>query len=335
MRLFVAALCSMLLPATATAATATSDARTDIVNLRHGRLGSTQQFLGWTADGEAVSRRLVCSEGGTTSCRASINTLKLGAAERSTVLFEIEELYETATARDPKGPISTREASAFIRGERAAIDALGELTPSPAAADPAGVFGEIGGEPTQVYLRTSSRRTDEEALNLYISVRGPRGASVDLEHMVQAPWRVDSEQVLDARISPDGTTVWLAMHYTDGVMCWDGEDIELTIADRGRVRAQLANAAGLRADRAGELHEAATRFQQATREDPSYAWGWFNQGALSSRAGDVDAAAASLREAIALDPSLAARACDDEDYTALAASAEGDALMACGYEEGC
>ncbi len=330
MRRFVAALCLLLMPSVASA-----DAREDIIALRHGHTASHQQFLGWTEDGQAISRRLVCSEGGALTCRASIDTLQVGATEHDQVLFENDALDVTASADDPKGPISTTEAMAFIRGEAEALASLGPLEPGTTTDDPEGIFGTIGGEPTQIYLRTSKHRTDEMALNLYISVRGPRGATIDLEHMVNAPWRVGSRQVLDARTSPDGESVWLAMHYTDGAMCWDGEDIELTIADRSAVRAKLANAAGLRAYRAGELDEAATLFEQATTEDPTYAWGWFNQGALQSQRGDVQGAALSLAEAIELDPSHQERACADEDYGALAATDEGMALMDCGYEEGC
>jgi len=330
MRRFVAALCLLLVPSVASA-----DAREDIIALRHGRTASHQQFLGWTEDGQAISRRLVCSEGGALSCRASIDTLQVGVAERNDVLFDNDALDETASVDDPKGPISTAEATAFIRGEAKALDALGPLDPGTTTGDPEGIFGTIGGEPTEIYLRTSKHRTDEMALNLYISVRGPRGATIDLEHMVNAPWRVGSRQILDARISPDGESVWLAMHYTDGAMCWDGEDIELTIANRSLVRAKLANAAGLRAYRADEIDEAATLFEQATAEDPTYAWGWFNQGALHSQSGDLEGAAVSLSEAIALDPSHQARACDDEDYGALAATEDGMELMDCGYDEGC
>jgi hypothetical protein len=327
---FLAALSLLLIPSIASA-----DARQDIIDLRRGDTVSHQEFLGWTDDGQAISRRLVCSEGGAMWCRATIDALKPGAAQSSHVLLDNDGLDEVATPGDPKGPISASEATAFIRGEAKALGALGHLSPGSSTRDPEGIFGEIGGEPTEIYLRTSSHRTDEMALNLYISVRGPRGASIDLEHMVNAPWRVGDEQVLDARISPEGDSVWLAMHYTDGAMCWDGEDIELTIAVRGQVRAKLANAAGLRAYRAGELDEAAALFDQATVEDPTYAWGWFNRGALHSQRGEVEAAALSLTEAIALDPSHQERACGDDDYQALAETTEGAALMGCTYQEGC
>lgn len=333
MRFLLVLAASFLLPSVAAA-----DARKDILDLRHGRTSSHQEFLGWTDDGRAVSRRLVCAEYGEVTCRATIDALAVGSADRTTLLWEnTESLYETATADDPKGPISTAEASAFIRAERRALDSLAGLDPGERAADPAAAFGTIGGEPTRIYVRTSSHPDPDEepALRLHIAVEGPRGVSIDLERLDNTPWHVDDQDVLDARVSPDGSAVWMAIHYRDGVMCWDGEDIELTIADRDRVRAQLANAVGLRADRAGETDEAQARFVDATTEDPSYAWGWWNRGALESRRGDVEAAAKSLREAIALDESFAARACADADYAALASSAEGAELLDCGYAEGC
>ena len=204
-------------------------------------------------------------------------------------------------------------------------------------ADPAAAFGTIGGEPTEIYVRTTSHPDpdQEPALRLHVAVRGPRGVSVDLERLDNTPWHVDAQEVLEASISPDGRAVWMAIHYRDGVMCWDGEDIELSIADRANVRAKLANAVGLRADEAGETHEAYARFVEATTEDPGYAWGWWNRGALESRRGDVDAAAKSLAQAIALDQGFAERACGDEDYAALLGSEAGAALVSCGYEEGC
>lgn len=317
---------------------ASADARKDIVELRHGRTRSHQELLGFSADGHALTRRLVCAEYGEVTCRATIDELAVGSPERTTVLWEnTESLYETATASDPKGPISTAEATAFIRAEDRALRGLGRLSPGERVADPAAAFGTIGGEPTEIYVRTSSHPDpdQEPALRLHVAVRGARGASVDLEALDNTPWHVDAQEVLDARISPDGEAVWMAIHYRDGVMCWDGEDIELSIADRSLVRAKLANAVGLRADRAGEQAEAYARFVDATVEEPSYAWGWWNRGALEGRRGDLAAAAASLGKAIALDPSFAERACADDDYAALAGSALGAELLACGYAEGC
>ncbi|MEM7154567.1 MAG: tetratricopeptide repeat protein [Myxococcota bacterium] len=328
MRRILAALSLMLVPSIASA-----DARQDIIDLRRGQLESQSTFLGWTDDGRAVSRRLVCSEGGAVVCRASIDALEVGADEESTVLFHSDN-FEGDYEDPRKGPVSTAEAMAFIRGETKALDDLGALEAGTKSSDPKGVFGVVGGTQTKVYLRTSRHRTDEEALNLFISVRGPRGASIDLEHMVNAPWRVDSEQVIDARISPDGESVWLAMHYTDGVMCWDGEDIELTIADRGRVRAQLANAAGMRAYRSGDFDEAAELFGEATAEDPSYGWSWFNQGAMHSRNGDFEEADQSLRNAMNTDHRFAERACADDDYHALMVEDPAYAAMCNEQEEG-
>jgi tetratricopeptide (TPR) repeat protein len=86
---------------------------------------------------------------------------------------------------------------------------------------------------------------------------------------------------------------------------------------------------------AGELDEASEWFHEATKEDPSYAWGWFNRGALESRRGELEAAAKSVGKAIELDDRHRTRACADADYTALAATQAGGALLECGYEEGC
>jgi len=332
MRSLLALAALVLLPSLAAA-----DARKDIVELRHGRTSSHQELLGWTHDGHAVSRRLVCSDDGGVTCRASIDELAVGSRERTTVLWESDSLEETATTDEPKGPISTAEATGFIRAEAKAMRAHASLSAGERVAEPAAAFGTIGGEPTEIYVRTSSHSNPDEdpALRLHVAVRGARGASVDIERIDDTPWRVDAQEVLDASVSPDGRAVWMAIHYQDGVMCWDGEDIELSIADRGQVRAKLANAVGLRADEAGETDEAYARFVEATTEDPGHAWGWWNRGALESRRGDVDAAAKSLASAIAIDESFAERACADEDYAALVASEAGETLVACGYAEGC
>lgn len=327
MRSSLALVALLLLPSVAAA-----DARKDIVELRHGRTRSHHELLGWTDDGRAISRRLVCAEYGEVTCRASIDELAVGATERETLLWEsTESLYESATPDDPKGPISTAEATAFIRAEARALAAHASLSPGERVVDPAGAFGTIGGEPTEIYVRTSSHPDPDEepALRLHVAVRGPRGVSIDLESLENAPWRVDAQEVLEASVSPDGRAVWTAIHYRDGVMCWDGEDIELTIADRGRVRAKLANAVGLRADQAGEPAEAYARFVEATTEDPGYAWGWWNRGALESRRGDVEAAVESLAEAIALDGAFAERACTDGDYAGVVGSEVGG-MITCG-----
>jgi tetratricopeptide (TPR) repeat protein len=309
---------------------ALADARRDIVELRHGRTRSHHAFLGWTEDGEAVSRRLVCSEGGEVACRATIDVLKPGGNERTTLLWEnTESLYEVATPENPKGPISAAEATAFIRAEAKARSTFDRLVPGDVVTPPAEAFGTIGGEPTRIYLRTSDHPSQEESLRLHVAVLGPRGVAIDLERLDNEPWRIEGHELLDARVSPDGSSVFVAMHYLDGVMCWDGEDIELTIADRHAVRAKIANAVGLRAYRAGELDEARARFHDATVEDPDYAWGWFNLAALQSRHGELDASARSLGRAIDLDERLRQRACNDDDFTALADTEPGRALLRC------
>lgn len=307
-----------------------ADARRDIVELRHGRTRSHHAFLGWTDDGHAVARRLVCSEGGEVACRATIDVLKPGVDERTTLLWEnTESLYEVATPENPKGPISVAEATAFIHAEAETLRTFDRLVPGEVVTPPDEAFGTIGGEPTKIGLRTSEHPTQEDALRLHVVVRGPRGVTIDLERLTNEPWRIEGYAVLDASVSPDGSSVFVATHYLDGVMCWDGEDIELTIADRHAVRAKLANAVGLRAYRAGELDEARARFHDATVEDPEYAWGWFNQAALQSRRGELEHSARSLSHAIDLDERLRKRACNDDDFTALADSEPGRAVLRC------
>jgi tetratricopeptide (TPR) repeat protein len=309
---------------------ALADARRDIVELRHGRTRSHQTFFGWTEDGQAVARRLVCSEGGEMTCRATIDVLEPGEDDHTTLLWEnTESLYEVATPEDPKGPISLAEATAFIRAEAKALRTWDRLVPGAVVSPPAEAFGTIGGEPTWIYLRTSNHPTEEDALRLHVAVRGPRGVSIDLEQIDNEPWRLEGFDLLDARVSADGSSVFVAMHYMDGVMCWDGEDIELTVADRRAVRAKIANAVGLRAYRAGELDEARARFHDATVENPEYAWGWFNQAALQSRRAEVEESVRSLGRAIDLDERLRERACKDDDFTAVADTEPGRALLRC------
>ncbi|MCA9711344.1 MAG: hypothetical protein KDK70_36230, partial [Myxococcales bacterium] len=259
MHRFLASALLLLLPSVAQA-----DARADIVALRHGRETSHQEFLGWTSDGRAVARRLVCSEDGESTCRASIDALAVGAPQHTTVLWSQDQAPDDEDIPQAKSPISTAQATRFIRAERRALEGLGRLSPGTAVADPAGAFGLVGGEPTEIYLRESGHPTQEEALRPHVAVRGPRGVSVDLEQLGNEPWRIEGVQVLDAQLDPEGRAVWVALQYQDGVMCWDGEDIEFTVAERARVRAQLANAAGLRAYRAGELDEAGALWLEAT-----------------------------------------------------------------------
>ncbi|MCH9687810.1 MAG: hypothetical protein K0V04_40645, partial [Deltaproteobacteria bacterium] len=304
MRRLLAAALLVVLPSVASAG-----ARQDITDLRHGRTSTRQQFHGWTASGHAVAQSLVCSEGGELSCFASIEQSIVGTTDRATMLWQsTDTLYVDPDSTDPKGPVSMAEAKAFIRTEAETLDGLGPLEPGTPIATPREAFGTIGGESTRVYIRSTPHPVFEDSMRLYIAVQGPRGASVDLERLSNEPWTIDHERVVDANLSPDGSTVWVAMHYTDGVMCWDGEDLQFAVADRAQVRAKLANAAGLRAYREGELSEAYDRFVDATSEDPSLVWGWYNRGAVESRRGDTAAAADSLGRALALDPKKRERA---------------------------
>jgi len=136
-------------------------------------------------------------------------------------------------------------------------------------------------------------------------------------------------RLLGATGSPEGSDVAFAVHYADSYACWDGEDIELVVASRDRVRARILNKLGLRRYRSGDLYAASELFRQATREDEDYAWGWYNSAALHSVHDEQNEALISLRTALELDPSKAERACNDADFEGLRDTARGAELLGC------
>jgi len=312
-------------------AVATADARHDIVDLRHGRTVSEHEFLGWSPGADAVVRRRVCSEDGELSCTVTIDELGVGKPPRTSILYRnLGELYERADADNPKGPISTAEATGFIRREATVLAGLPPLTPGTAATPPRSVFGAIDGVPTKLAIAMNPT-SDDMIFRLSLGVHGPGGAFVKLADLPGEASDVTTRQ-WQAHVSPDGSDIAIIVEYESSFMCWTGESIEAVAASRGSVRAQLHNAVGLDAYREGELDRARDAFVAATAEDPAYAWGWFNRAALESRSGDPDAAHASLKKAIDLDITKGDRACRDSDFDALAATAAGAALMACTSE---
>lgn len=293
-------------------------ARQDIVDLRAGRTPTRHHFVGWADDGSAVARSLVCSEGGELMCRAQL-------VRATPIGLDRTKLWSSHDYEDEQDPdaetLSLGRASAirFIRAERDALAALPPLQPGQAVDTPTAAFGSIGGATTTVTVHARPTYDDMDSVRLSVAVTGPSGAVVRLRDLTETG-RLERSRVLESRLSPDGERVWVAAYYEDGVMCWDGEDLVFAVANRAAVRARLANSVGLRAYRAGATAEARARFEDATREDATYVWGWFNRAALESHDGEVDAAEQSLRRAVAIDPTKEARACGDQDFANLRAA---------------
>jgi hypothetical protein len=102
--------------------------RDDIVEIRHQRAPNRHTFLGWTADNRAVSHISVCgmNDGGGWTCASKLEVVA-GVHTTTTELLTPE--YTKDTDAIPFA-VSSALAGKAIRTERAALDALGPLTPS-------------------------------------------------------------------------------------------------------------------------------------------------------------------------------------------------------------
>ena len=217
----VSALVSLLAPPQARA-----DARADIVDLRHDRSPTRHELLGWTPAGEAALRWIVCSEGGERQCRAGVGAFGVGT-ERVTTTLE-HAGYDRLPVAD---------AIAFIRSERAAIDALGPLTAGPPAVDGRLAFGVVGGVASEVRARIVRTPDLDPGGIVRLAVHagsrrvelGRAGVAFSIDGLAVAGYP-----------SPDGARVALVAHVESTTMCWSFSDLEIVVADVGDVRTRLS-----------------------------------------------------------------------------------------------
>jgi hypothetical protein len=211
------------------AAGARADARADVFALRHEQSPTAHTFLGWTPDGRAAFRWIVCSEGGERQCSAAVGTFGPGGARNVTPIFSYAG-YDR---------VSTVDAMAFIRAERAALAALPPLTLTSPAPDGLGAFGDAGGTPTRIRARivpTPALAPDGGLVR--VAVHGAGRVRAELTSM-GAAFTV-SALAVDAFPSPDGRLVALALRAETTSMCWDFTDVAFVVADIADVHARLA-----------------------------------------------------------------------------------------------
>lgn len=294
------------------------DPLTEVAAIGRGDSPTSFTFLGWTADERAVVRIFLCSEGGERMCSSSVGVYTAGLPSTVTETFSYEG-YD---------PVAPADARAFVAAERRALAALPPLTAAAPLPDAASAFGSVASTP--VVLRVGARPRPsgpDDFPRQSLDAVAPLGARVRVLDLGSAQ-SVNGIRVT-AYPSPGGKLVALVIGADTTTMCWDSSSLDVVVVDVARVRAQLANAVGFRAYRAGHVSEALDRFREATVIAPTHALAWHNRASVESRTGDVAAALASERLAIRLDPSMAARACRDTDFAALRATPDGAALLRC------
>jgi hypothetical protein len=315
----------LLTASIASAANAGAGAAADVRELRAGALPARYDWLGWDAAGHAHFRKLVCSSGGTVSCRAALVDLTPDAPARATELLDVAEVY-----CDPGSPCSAltpKTVASFVAAERRALSALSPTTKTMPVSDPAAIFGTIAGEPTRVEVTAFRLSDDESRVVVRLVARGKGDAREDLGTLAERVTRLDHAGLNGAYLSPDGRSAAVVASIQTTTMCWDSRDISMVSVNLPRHRASLANTIGFRAWKKNDMPAALAAFREATQHDASFALGWYNRAAVESRTGAVDAAAASFREATSLDLKLARRACNDHDFDPLRASTPS--IIAC------
>ena len=300
---------------------ARADAAQDVRDIRAGRLPVRHQWLGWDAAGHAHVRELVCSDGGTVSCRAAFLELEPRGKGKRTALLDVNEVYcgngSSCAALDKK------TVGAFEAAEKRALAALPSATPTPPLADPKGVLGAVAGEPTRVEVAAfdvSKSPDDVPHLAVRLVARGKGGAFEVLATLDERVFTLDKSKLEAAYASPDGKSAVVVATTETSVMCWSFQSLESVLVDLPQRRASLANTIGFRAWKKGDMPSALAAFTESTQHDASYALGWYNRAAVESRTGGAVAAAASFKKAVGLDPKLAARACKDRDFDAMRAA---------------
>jgi hypothetical protein len=297
---------------------ASADAAQDVTDIRAGRLPVRYDWLGW--DGSTAHfRKLVCSEGGTTSCTARI--VKQSDVKTTVVeLLSINEVY--CSPKSPCAALPPATAAAFAARERAANAALPTLTPGTRIADPSHVFGAVASEATTVVVRVRdvSQPDDTPKLMVELVLKGKGGTTETLGTLDSAVYRLNKSAIQGAHLSADGKTVAFAVETDIGVMCWDFSGLATVVVDLSRKKASLANTIGWKTYQRGDMVAALTSFTEATTLDASFGLGWYNRASIESRNLDLASARTSFDVARKLDASFAKRACKDPDFKPLRTS---------------
>lgn len=159
-----------------------ADAKTDIQDLRAGKLPVRHEMLGWATFDEAVLRTLVCVESGTTNCRVAIEHAA-PSAQKTTTLLDLSELY--CNPKEWCAPLTRRVVSDFALAETREIAALGPLMPGSTIADPSAVLGTVAGSPTTVGFRTLAVNDTKRGpgVRLDLVLRGARGSVETLANL--------------------------------------------------------------------------------------------------------------------------------------------------------
>ncbi len=296
---------------------ALADARADLRDLRRGELPVRHEALGWTNDGRFAVRTLACSLGGTTACRAEVRIVG-GAETEVHELLDVVEVY--CDAGSPCEALPADVGVQFVHAEEAAMASLPRLTTTEPVGRLSEAFGEVAGEATS--FETFVRAAHVEDLDVPgaiadLVVRAGR-SRVRVASLSPAHQRIEGLDLVAVHPSPDGKRLAVVTNVGPGDMCWGPFwEVSVVVVDVAHVRSRVANSLGLRRYRADDLAGALAAFSDATREDPSQAFAWFNRAAVESRGGRLADAQASLARAIALDAGMARRACRDRDFDAL------------------
>ena len=291
-----------------------ADARYDIFRMRHDEMPLEHQMLGWTSDNEAVFRNAVCGSGGTNVCNVSIDIIAPSSTSSIPLLnFSGDD------------PIETSQAMHFIRAEREALALLPLLEDGRHLDVPEEALGTVLGE--TLHLDTASRPVadDEEALSLVVRA-DKRGVKLRVAEVRRSWVSLFEVEIRDAYLSPDASRLALVIH-SNTAACWDFEMFHVVVIDLGDVRAKVANTAGFRAYKRGDMRLAYDGFVEATRHNPAHGLAWFNRAGIESLAGDVGEAARSLGRAVEIDGSFVERACGDRDFVRLSQTREGERLL--------
>lgn len=134
--------------------------RDDIVDLRHQRTPDRRVFLGWTADGRAVSHLSACgvSDGGGPFCSSQLEVT--GEAPRVLLQPECAEPCDPYT-EGFHWSVPRTLASRAIRTERTALQALGPLHASTPGPRPA---VEVRAKPCAIDVLVGERRITVDTL---------------------------------------------------------------------------------------------------------------------------------------------------------------------------
>jgi len=200
------------------AAPARADAAADVRDLLAGRLPVRHELLGWTAAGGAIFRTLVCAEGGTTACTASLVVVMPDGDVSTTTLLDVNELY--CADGEPCAALAPAVAKEFVAKERVVLSVLPPLVRG-RAADVTAV-GPVAGAPTELVLRArdGGERFDTPGVRTELALAGATGAAVRLEVLSEWNARMEGMEIQAVYPSPDGSRLVVVSALGAGEMCW-------------------------------------------------------------------------------------------------------------------